>query len=335
MKWGNFMNETEQRSVYFPRNLGLEGLNNFITSILLYDKIWCSCYTFCIYVLARVPRKYHEAFVNLDCIELWDWYLDQPMELFYGEMKPYFIHNIGYSEKEFEILANKIKNKTKRYKRPEMQKSENERLMRELAATDSSEFCDLYDAIKNVKVNYYSTNDKKLLMKTLDLNEVKIDSGNTKLIFEINRFPDLSNDLNCENFNFNKFIDLRDKRGAQLLKEVIFKDSNYDRPEELLKEYNDIILREGLYSNKKSERSFWGLSNGLSIAGIFAGNLILTLCVTLSSIIAGNYRKFIRTSNDELEDFIKKRFKKIYYNYLMRNFKNLFPKKFNKLIMIE
>ena len=120
------------------------------------------------------------------------------------------------------------------------------------------------------------------------------------MIFEINRFPDLSKDIMLNNFNFERFLSLKDKEGAKLLQEVIFKEKNYNNPQELFKEYNDIVLREGLYANK--------LNNGLSITGILSGNIIMTVVITATSILTGNHRLIYKSSNDKLEDFIKKRF---------------------------
>lgn len=154
------------------------------------------------------------------------------------------------------------------------------------------------------------------MSSAISIPNVNIDLGKNDIVFEINRFPDLTQDIMMNNFNFKRFISLREKDGAKLLREIIFKDKNYNHLEELLKEYNDIVLREGVYTNRNRERAFWGLSNGLSVAGIFSANIILTFVVTVAAMLSGNHRYLYKSQNDKLEEFIKKD---------LRNFINSIP----------
>lgn len=299
----------KERIVYFPQYIDIDNfeINNFITSLLLYDKIKYSIHAFIYYVLCHIPKKYHEFLLELDFIELWEIYLDDPLEKLYDEMKCGFISRLGYKEAEFERLAQKIRLKAHRYTRENI----DVKLLSNLMIKNNGDFIgtgeylDLYDAIQLLKANYYSTKDKNLLTSALVLSNINIDMGKNDIIFEINRFPDLSDDITRDNFNFVDFISLREKEGANLLREVIFKEENYNNPEELVREYNDIILREGIYNNKKRERAFWGLSNGLSILGVFSGQIILTLAITSASILSSNHRLLYKSSNDKLESFIK------------------------------
>lgn len=290
----------KEKVVYFPNNLDL---NNFVTSLLLYDKIKCSLTTFVFHILRPIPKKYHNFLLDLDFIEIWDIFINDPLEGWYDEMKYGFLTFLDYSEKEFERLAQKLREKTHKYTREHM----DIQLLKDLLSkSESAEYMDLYDAIKILKTNFYSTRDRTLLTSALTFSNIHLDMGQNDIIFEINRFPDLSQDILINNFNFEKFISLREKEGAKILREVIFKEQNYNNPTELLQEYNDIILREGKYDNTKRERAFWGLSNGLSIAGIFSGQIIFTLIITAISTLAGNHRLLYKTSSDKLESFIKK-----------------------------
>lgn len=300
----------EERIVYFPQyiDVGNFDINNFITSLLLYDKIKCSIHTFMYYVLRQIPKKYHEFLLDLDFIELWEIYIKDPLEGWYDEMKCGFIVHMGYKEDEFERLAQKIRLKTHRYTRENIDVKLLTSLMKKKNGDfiETGEYLDLHDAIKLLKTNYYSTKDKNLLTSALILPDINIDKGKNDIIFEINRFPDLSDDIILNNFNFVDFVSLREKEGAKLLREVIFKEENYNNPEELVREYNDIVLRKGIYNNNKRERAFWGLSNGLSILGVFSGQITLTLAIAATSILSGNHRLLYKSSNDKLEAFIKK-----------------------------
>lgn len=293
-----------EKIIYFPKEFDI---NNFITSLLLYDKIKCSISTFIFNLFVNIPKKYHEFFVDLDFIEIWDIYLSDPLEGWYDEMKVAYIAHLGYEEDEFERLVTKIRLKSHRYTRQNMDVELLKHLMLDKNGNARMyEWLELYDAIKILKTTHYSTLDKKLLSTALEIPSVNIDLGNNDIIFEVNRFPDLSQDIMMNNFNFEQFVLLRDKEGAKLLREIIFKEENYNHPEELLREYNDIILREGLYTNKIRERTFWGLSNGISVLGIFSFNIILTLAITATSLLLGNHRLLYKSRNDKLESFIKK-----------------------------
>jgi hypothetical protein len=292
------------KNVYIPKGINI---NNFITSLLLYDKITCTTGTFICYILTNIPKRFHQFILELDFIEIYGIYARDPLEMWYDEMKCHYMAYYEYSEKEFDEFAEKLRNKIKLY----MRKNMDEKLLLQLMSDKNGEFynstdyMELYDAIKSLTTNYYAINDRNLLDSNINFEKIRIDMGNNNRIFEINRMPDLSKDIAIGNFNFEEYISLRDKEGAKILREVIFKEKNYNHPDELLKEYNDIVLREGLYSNKKQERSFWGLSNGLSLAGILSGNIILTIAITLISVLSGNYRILYKTKNDKLEDFIK------------------------------
>lgn len=258
----------KERTVYFPNDFDM---NNFVTALLLYDKIKCSISTFLWYILRPIPKKYHNFFLDLDFIEIWNIFIDDPLEGWYDEAKCAFMAHLGYSEKEFEQLATKLREKTHKYTREHMDYELLKGLMFDKKGNyiRTNEYLDLYDATQILKTTHYSVRDKNLLTSALTVPNIHLDIGQTDLIFEINRFPDLSQDVLLNNFNFENFISLRDKEGSRLLREIIFREENYNDPTELLREYNDIILREGIYTNKKSERAFWGLSNGLSLAGIF------------------------------------------------------------------
>lgn len=292
------------KNVYIPRQVNI---NNFITSLLLYDKITCTTDTFIYYVLLNIPKKFHQFILELDFIQIYGLYISDPLEGWYDEMKCYYMSFYKYSEREFEYFAKKLRDKIKPYTREGI----DEELLLSLMFDKNGEFCnsaeylELYDAVKLLPTNYYAINDKNLLNSLLGYEKIRIDLGNNDIVFEINRMPDLSKDIAIDNFDFVKYVALRDKEGAKILREVIFKEENYNHPDELLKEYNDIILREGLYSNKRQERRFWGLSNGLSLAGVFSGNIILTVVITLISVLSGNHRMLYKTKNDKLEDFIK------------------------------
>lgn len=291
------------RHVYIPRQINI---NNYITSLLLYDKITCTTDTFICYVLPNIPKKYHQYILELDFIDICGIYISDPLEGWYDEMKCHYMAFYNYSEKEFNKFAEKLRNKIKRYTREKLDKKLLLRLMLDKNGEfcNSAEYLELYDAVKLLPTNYYAINDRNLLNAILDFEEICIDVGNNS-IFEINRMPDLSKDIVMGNFDFEKYISLRDKEGAKILREVIFKEKNYNHPDELLREYNDIVLREGIYSNKKQARVFWGLSNGLSVAGVFSGNIILTIAITLISVLGGNHRMLYKTKDDKLESFIK------------------------------
>lgn len=294
----------QENIIYFPNRFNL---NNFITSLLIYDRIKCSIYTFIYGLLFHVPKKYHGFFVDLELIEIWDIYMNDPLEGWYDEMKCAYIGRLGYQEDEFELLVKKIRLKSHKYIRKNMDIELLKYLMmEENGCIGTDEWIALYDAIKILHTDYYSTTDIKLMSSAISIPDVNIDLGNNDIIFEINRFPDLTQDIIMDNFNFERFISLRDKDGAKLLREIIFKEKNYNHPEELLREYNDIVLREGLYTNRNRERAFWGLSNGLSVAGIFSGNIILTFVVTTVAILSGNHRWLYKSQNDKIERFIKK-----------------------------
>lgn len=282
-------------------------MNNFVTALLLYEKIRCSLSTFLFNILRPIPKKYHNFFLDLDFIEIWNIYIDDPLEGWYDEIKGAFIAHLGYSEKEFEQLAKKLREKTHKYTREHMDYELLKGLMFDKGGNyiGTNEYLDLYDATKILKTTHYSVKDTRLLTSALTVPNIHLDIGQTDLIFEINRFPDLSQDVLLDNFNFQNFISLRDKEGSKLLREIIFREENYNDPTELLREYNDIILREGVYANKKRERAFWGLSNSLLLAGIFSGHIILTLVITTISVLSGNHRIRYQSPNDKLESFIK------------------------------
>lgn len=294
----------KENIIYFPQKINI---NNFITSFLIYDKIKCSISTFICSLLFHIPKKYHNFFVDLDFIEIWDIYIDDPLEMWYDEMKCTYIGHLGYKEDEFEYLVKKIRLKAHKYIRKDIDIELLKHLMlEENGGIGTNEPLELYDAINILNASHYSTTDKKILSSIISIPNINIDVGDNDIIFEINRFPDLSQDIMMNNFNFENFISLRDKDGSKLLREIILKEKNYNHPEELLREYNDIILREGLYSNQTRERTFWGLSNGLSVAGIFSGNIIMTFAITAIAMLAGNHRYLYKSKNDKIELFIKK-----------------------------
>lgn len=294
-----------EKTVYLPPDFDI---NSFVTSLLIYDKIKCSVYTLICYIFRYIPKKFHKLLLELDIIEIWDIYINDPLEGWYDEMKCHYTAHFGYNEIEFEKLVSKIREKSHKYSRKNMDVELLKKIMfkENGESRETVEFLNLYDAIKILKTKYYSTRDINLLTSSISLPDVRIDMGKNDVIFEINRFPDLSKDIMLNNFNFEKYLALREKEGAKLLREVIFKEKNYNNPDELLREYNEIVLREGLYSNKARERSFWGLSNGLSISGVFSGNIIVTIIITSLSVLSGNHRLIYKSSNDKLESFIKK-----------------------------
>lgn len=295
-------NKRVERNLYMSRFFDID---NFIISLLLYDKVQCDVFTFIYNILSLFDKKYHFFLLNLDCIELWS-----PIKLELideGGTNVAYIGHWGYTQLEFESFMSKIMEKVRIFKRENVDIDFMTYLMMdENGEQRRIDWLELYDVIKIIKSNYYTTTDVNFITSALALEGVHLDMKNNDVIFEINRFPKFSDDIKIDNFNLEGYISLREKEGSKLLREVIFKDENYNHPEELLKEYNDIILRKGIYDNKRSERRFWGLSNGLSLAGIFSGDINLTVAITAASILAGNKRMIYKSANDKLEEFIKK-----------------------------
>ena len=301
---------SSKKSVCFPSMLHESDLNNFVTSLITYDRICFDGYSFIKQVLSRTPKKYHNLLVDFPNIELWSLSLNiMPIDELLGHsVKPYFTQIFNYTEKEFNTLTYKLDNKIKRYKRNAGETGhffENEG---NALISYSHDFLNIFDAIHHFECNYYSaSNDNKELLQTSV--GLKFDNNEKNKIFEINRFPDICGSFQEGNFDLEKFISLKDKEGYSILREIMFKENNFDNSTELLREYQDILLRDGIYKDN-GKNTFWALSNGLSLAGIFSGNFFLTIGITLGSVLTGNYKFIIKNPSDKVEKFLRNDLKK-------------------------
>lgn len=298
------MIQENNRDIYFSQNLSNEAtFNHFIISLITYDRVCIGDYAFIAYVLNITPKKYHQLLIQSPALDLRGVFLKEPLEGLYHEMKPHFMHKFNYSENEFEIMINSLKARIKQFKR-----NTDSNLMKSLVRSGVKDhFIDIHDAVRVANCKYYSAIDLDFFKmgesEMLNLN-LNLDKGQSTKIFEINRLPNLSDVYQTADFNLEKFLGLRDKKGLELLRELIFREKNFENPEELVMEYNDMLSNQGVYKNKL-EKPFWAISNALSVGGIFSPDLRLSIMITLTSLITGNYKLVIKNPTDKLSNFIK------------------------------
>ncbi len=296
------MIQKNNRDIYFPKNLSNEAtFNHFIISLITYDRVCIDDYTFITSILNITPKKYHQLLIQSPALDLRGVFFKEPLDNFYGEMKPHFMHKFNYSKQEFEIMVNSLKARITQFKRvtdPNLMQS----LLRNGA---EGHFLDIHDAVRIANCQYYSAIDLDFFkMGESEMLNLNFDKGQSTKIFEINRLPNLSDVYQTADFNLEKFLGLREKKGLELLRELIFREKNFENPEELVMEYNDMLSNQGVYKNKL-EKPFWAISNALSVGGVFSPDLRLSIMITLTSLITGNHKLIIKNPADKLSNFIK------------------------------
>ncbi|MCR8659183.1 hypothetical protein [Paenibacillus endoradicis] len=295
------MNEQSNRDIYFAKNLEKVGaFNHFIISLLIYDRVCLDYFTFITQVLPNTPKKYHQLLLDLPELELIAYYVDE--SFIFSEMKPYFRYDrFDYTNLEFDIFAKKLISKIHIYTRVT-----DEKLILKLISNQvTSGFIDLHDAIRVLNCNFFNASAPQLqTLEKIDHLQVYFDKGQSTKIFEINRLPDLKEHYQNGDFNIEKFLQLRDKSGLSVLRELIFKEKNFENTDELIREYNDMLLKTGVHKSI-FEKPLWAISNALSILGLLSQDIVTSMVVTSASLVTGNFKTIIHDQPDKLRNFIK------------------------------
>ena len=307
-----------EKSIYFSQLARTKPhfINNFLLSLISYDKVCCHVDNL-FDILTKAPKQYHRLLLDIPELRIMTGFNDNDIKDYsltnfdiknYMDVYKPFIFSKGYSTEEYQDLEKKLIDKFTSFENANHVQDFFSKYLGELFI-ETEKNLNKFDILMDIyytssaKCNYIPTctNDIIELNKNCDL---RFDKNYTSKIFELNRFPDISESFESGDFNLEKFLNLRYKDGYKILKGIIFKEENFNNPDQLLKEYNDILLRNGMYKDRL-KNIFWLLSNTFSFVSFIPGP-VFSITGTLGSVATSNYKYFLKRTSDKVEDFLVK-----------------------------
>ena len=273
----------EERSIFFPLMMDHRSFDHFILALLVYDRVCVDLYQFITRVLFHIPRKYHQFLLDLPFLDLRSSMLGSIQKYDIHEFRPEFMNTHGYNSRAFDRLFESIFFKARQVG------GIHPSLAEYLGRTNPGICYHVHNMLVRAHCNHLAMTETELSSNVEQAPETDIhmDFGSVRQAFGVSGMPGIYDHLNQGSFDLPSFIALRDKRGAAVLRELVFHHLDESDADALLREYNDILVESRTYTSR-IPKATWGIGTALSLIGLVALPTPIALAVAIASVAVGS-----------------------------------------------